>query len=487
MNQEVIGGRSALRHLTTLHGPLCCRSLFGNLMSLKIRQIITVLILIAGVDAFGQSQQAATTQVMGPYLYETKPDHPAFTVFNPRQAPNTEGPLLRKGDRLAICGDSITEQKMYSRMMETYLTVCVPDLEIQVRQYGWSGEKTDGFLRRMQQHCLTFQPTVATLAYGMNDARYRPYDVTNGKWYKDHYSAIVRNFKAADVKVIVGSPGCSGKIASWVKSRSGTLQEHNLNLCALRDIAIEVAEENGVRFADIFWPMYQAQVFAPGQHQATADKPYLVAGNDGIHPGWAGHVIMAWSMLKSMGLDGEIGTITVDPVAGTATVTEGHQLESVVDGVITVTSSKYPFCAEGSLNDHNSIRSGMTLVPFAEDLNRFMLKASVPAGSNWELAWGQQTKQFSSEQLAAGINLPVEFPVNPFSKAFQTVDEAVAKKQAYETQQVKKEFRSREAKANFEAIVAKTEAVRKPLADAVAAAMKPVTHQLKLTAVSPKN
>lgn len=457
-------------------------------MPIQLQHFVTVLFLSACVDGFAQAQSVPTKTAptsMGPYLYETKPDHEAFNVFNPRRAPEADSLWIREGDHLAICGDSITEQKMYSRIIETYLTVCVPELKVKVRQYGWSGEKTDGFLRRMERDCLPFQPTVATLAYGMNDARYRPFDVTNGRWYKDHYSAIVRNFQADDVRVIVGSPGCSGKIASWVKSRSGTLQEHNLNLCALRDIAIEVAEENGVGFADIFWPMYQAQVFAPEQHHATADKPYLVAGKDGIHPGWAGHVIMAWSMLRSMGLEGEIGTLTFDPVAGTAEVSKGHSVDSISEGVVTVTSSCYPFCADGDLHDHNSIRSGMTLVPFAEDLNRFVLKAHVPADSHWDVKWGQHSKPYSGAQLAQGINLAVEFPVNPFSESFQAVDQAVARKQAYETQQIKKEFRSREAKSNFEAVVARTEAVHKPLAEAVAVAMKPVTHRFKLTEVLP--
>ena len=104
----------------------------------------------------------------GPYTYEVKPDNPAFKSFNPRKAPAPDGLLLKEGDRLAICGDSITEQKMYSRLMETYLTACVPDLKVTVRQYGWSGEKTDGFLRRMDRDCLTFQPTIATLAYGIS-------------------------------------------------------------------------------------------------------------------------------------------------------------------------------------------------------------------------------------------------------------------------------------------------------------------------------
>src|SRR5215475_5584032 len=69
--------------------------------------------------------------------------------FKPVPAPRPAGLLLQRGDRLAICGDSITEQKMYSRIMEDYLTMCVPELKITVRQYGWSGERAPGFLARM--------------------------------------------------------------------------------------------------------------------------------------------------------------------------------------------------------------------------------------------------------------------------------------------------------------------------------------------------
>src|SRR6266436_5121940 len=74
---------------------------------------------------------------------------PPFQKFKPKPAPAPKGLLLKKGDRLAICGDSITEQKMYSRIMETYLTVAQPDLAISVRQFGWSGETASGFLARM--------------------------------------------------------------------------------------------------------------------------------------------------------------------------------------------------------------------------------------------------------------------------------------------------------------------------------------------------
>jgi lysophospholipase L1-like esterase len=89
------------------------------------------------------------------------------------KAPDIGPLLLQPGDRLAIIGDSITEQKMYSRIIEDYVTACLPELKITVRQLGWSGETAEGFRKRMDSDCLRFRPTVATLCYGMNDAKYR--------------------------------------------------------------------------------------------------------------------------------------------------------------------------------------------------------------------------------------------------------------------------------------------------------------------------
>src|SRR5688572_9266950 len=93
------------------------------------------------------------------------PSDPLVQIYQPKPAPNTKGLLLKRGDRLAICGDSITEQKMYSRAIETYLTVCAPELDISIRQYGWGGEQAPGFLARMTNDCLRFEPTVATTCY----------------------------------------------------------------------------------------------------------------------------------------------------------------------------------------------------------------------------------------------------------------------------------------------------------------------------------
>src|SRR5262245_53736536 len=133
--------------------------------------------------------------------FEEKPPGAYFEKFQPAKAPAWTK-VLRKGDRLAICGDSITEQRMYSRAMETYLTVCVPDLDISVRQYGWGGETAPGFLARMTNDCLRFKPTIATTCYGMNDHGYRPYEEAIGQRYRMNQTAIIGAFKAAGTRVV---------------------------------------------------------------------------------------------------------------------------------------------------------------------------------------------------------------------------------------------------------------------------------------------
>ena len=446
---------------------------------------VTVAILLAlSASARLTVAEERNSQVakLGSYAYEAKPDDAAFAKFNPRLAPPPGPLLLKQGDRLAIIGDSITEQKIYSRIIETYLTVCVPQLEIQARQYGWSGERTEGFLKRMDQDCLRFNPTVATLAYGMNDTRYRPFDMLNGQWYHDHYSEVVAKLKNSGAKVVVGSPGCAGKIATWVRSRSGTLDEHNLHLCALRDIALQVAEEQDVAFADIFWPMYQQQILAARKY-GTAEKPYEIAGRDGIHPGGAGHLMMAYSFLRAMGLNGEIAAIKFDSQADTATASEGHKIEQCDQGVISLTSQRYPFCADGPVDSDNSIRSGMSLVPFDQDLNRFMLFVTRLNSPKAKITWGQHSVVVSAEQLANGVNLTTLFPKNPFHAAFNAVDSAVAAKQAFETQQIKKVFHGKEGKHDMESAVARTEKERAALVSKIAAARSAVAHQLSIQPV----
>jgi hypothetical protein len=408
--------------------------------------------------------------------WEPLPSDPYFASFKPLKAPPPDGLVLKRGDRLAICGDSITEQKMYSRIMETYLTVCVPQLDVTVRQFGWSGEKAPGFLARMENDTLRFAPTIATTCYAMNDHNYQPYQEEYGRIYRDASRSIIRSFKDRGVRVIQGSAGTVGKMPSWVKRAKGTINDLNLSLLEFRNIDVRLAQKEKVGFADVFVPMLVKGVEAKRRY----GDDYMISGKDGVHPGWAGQLVMAYAFLKAMGLDGDIATITVDLADGTATASAGHRILSATADGVRIESSRYPFCATGALDDDGSIRSGMTLVPFNEELNRFMLVVKNAKAPRYRVRWGDSAKTYTAAQLANGVNLADDLAVNPFSDAFKRVDEAVAKKQAYETRQVKMLFHGPEGRADMPATVALTEKTRKPLADAIEAAFVPVQHTIRI-------
>jgi lysophospholipase L1-like esterase len=428
---------------------------------------------------------------------ESKPDAAHFEKFEPLKAPAIHRLLLKQGDRLAICGDSITEQRLYTRIMEDYLTMCVPELKISVRQLGWSGEKAPGFLARMTNDCLRFDPTVATTCYGMNDCEYRPYEDRIGNIYYTNTVGIVDSFKAHHVRVILGSPGDISKVPPWTHSGSVTLEQLDLNLCKLRNLDVEIAKQEKVRFADVFWPMFTGDF--DGKQRYGAD--YGIPGNDGVHPHWAGHTVMAYAFLKAMGLDGDLGTFTINLKNNKVKVSDGHQVLSAKDGEYEIQSSRYPFCAcapggmdasypacgQDPTNSDNSIRSGMTLVPFNQDLNRLTLIVKGMRAKEYQVSWGDDTRTFTAEELARGINLAMEFPNNPFSAAFAKVDAAVAAKQAFETKEIKDIFRPTENKSSMEAVAAQTDKVvdqteqqREILVEAVQSAFVPVTHTIRI-------
>src|SRR3981189_1596742 len=115
---------------------------------------------------------------------------------------------LRANDIVAICGDSITEHRLYSAFVETYLLACQPVKNVHTHQFGLSGETSWEFVLRIDSDVLRFHPTVATTCYGMNDGGYGPVDLQRQASYRHATTQIVQKLKNAGVRVIVvGSPG----------------------------------------------------------------------------------------------------------------------------------------------------------------------------------------------------------------------------------------------------------------------------------------
>jgi lysophospholipase L1-like esterase len=404
------------------------------------------------------------------------PPELAAYVLDP--APLTDGLQLRKGDRLAICGDSITEQKQYSLIIETYLAACLPELEITCRQFGWSGEQAGGLLKRMENDVLRFKPTLATTCYGMNDFRYVPFDETLAAEYRKNETALARLFKESGCRVILGSSGIIDSVPHWVKSAKGTQLDLNLALSRFRNITLEVAKAEQAGFADVYRPMLLADLAA----KQKFGPEFKVAGKDGVHPGWAGQVIMARAFLNAMGIDGDIGTIIWNEASGKTTASAGHEVLFSVGGKLSLRSTKLPFSpGPGEVGKDDSIRAGMALVPFDDELNRFVLKITSPKAAAYDVTWGGVTRRYTAAELSAGASLAKDFDNHPLIPAFNAIWNAIADKQAYETRQIKMLVHGPEGGADMDATFSLTEKVRGQLVAAVRKVCKPVDHELSIT------
>ncbi len=339
---------------------------------------------------------------------------------------NAQGTLLKKGSRLAIVGDSITAQKMYSRIIETYLTVCAPELDVKVMQFGQNGEQAAGFLNRMNNDLDMFKPTVVTLCYGMNDGGYKPYEETTGKAYETQLREIVAKLRAKGMIVVIGSPGAVDTM-TW-RGGGDAPKTYNTTLAALGDIAKKTAEETRMAFADLHDLMIETMT----QAKAALGDAYDVCGFDGIHPNMNGHLVMAYAFLKALGLPGEIGHITID-LKGSATASSGHRVIKAENGAVEIESTRYPFCFFGDGKSSSSTKSILPFLPFNQSLNRFVLVVKNLDSEKATVTWGKDKKSFSRSELEAGINLAAEFLDNPFVEAFQKVDSAVYEKESFET------------------------------------------------------
>lgn len=337
--------------------------------------------------------------------------------------------LLPANARVAVIGDSITEQKLYSKYIEAYLLACTGRQDITVFQFGWSGERAGGFAARLKNDLSVFNPTVATTCYGMNDGSYVAYTDAIGAEYEKNMRLVLDGLKEMGVKnIAVGSPGA-------VDTKFFTRFEpaiYNDNLAHLRDIAKKLSGEYGQSFANV----HDTMIAAMAKAKPVLGENYDVCGADGFHPGPNGHLLMAEAFLKGLKLDGNIGTITLN-LSGESTASTGHKITASKAGSVTLESTTWPFCFDADTKSSWSTRSILPFTAFNQDLNRYTLVVKGLTKDKAKVTWGTACQEFTKAQLEAGINLASEFPATPFDAVFADLLGAIGSKQSFETTMIK--------------------------------------------------
>lgn len=402
-------------------------------------------------------------------------------------------PILKPGDRVAIIGDSITEQRHYTRFMECYLLACSGVPDVHVFQYGWSGETAGGFNGRVTNDLAGFKPTVATTCYGMNDGGYQAWKPEIGKGYEANMRSCIKKLQELGVRtIVIGSPGVVDSKFFKPGTNLGDKPAHeayNDTLAHLRDIDKTMAEELKQPFANVFQTMFDAM----GPAKAKLGDSYPIGGTDGVHPAPNGHLLMAQAFLQAMGFDGQIALITID-MKGQSTVSTGHKVLGGTAGKIELESTRWPFVFDADPKAQSGTRSILPFTSFNNDLNRFTLVVRNLGAAKGKVTWGDESKEFTAAELEKGVNLAAEFTKTPFDAATAKLVAAVRPKQELETTMIKSvitTFRNipqdikddAEVAAALKTLTDKLHVKHKQLDNAVRATLVPVTHTITVEAV----
>ncbi len=301
-----------------------------------------------------------------------------------------EGPTqVPPNARVAIIGDSITEQKSYSKFIEAYLLACTGRKDIHCFQFGWGGETASGFKQREDNDLGVFHPTAATFCYGMNDCGYVPYKDNIGAGYEANMREVLRKAQAMGVR----RTSSLAHPALWTPNISSEQAPRPTNTMTISSTSApfdrKLAAELHTSFADVHKEMIDAMTEA----KAALGADYDVCGGDGVHPQPNGHLLMAAAFLKGLGCDGNIGEITVD-MKGASSGSTGHQTTGA-NGAADVSSTTWPFCFEGDAKSSSGTRSILPFCKFNEELNRLTLRVTNLDTPKAKVTWGAESKEFT--------------------------------------------------------------------------------------------
>lgn len=219
------------------------------------------------------------------------------------------------GKRIVFLGDSITQAGTYVSFTSYYLQRLHPEKKFDIYPLGLASETLSGlsekghaggrfprpcFFERSDRLLAKVKPEVVFACYGINCGIYQPLDEERFGAFKAGVQRLIKDCKAAGVEqVFLVTPPIYDTV-----TKEG---EFNYDQIMAGYAAWETTiREEGVKVIDLHSEMRKAR-----------DARKEVFSKDRVHPGKEGHLFMATSILKGLGVDVPpegVGVIEKDPL-----------------------------------------------------------------------------------------------------------------------------------------------------------------------------
>lgn len=223
---------------------------------------------------------------------------------------------LLAGKRIAVLGDSITQGGGYVSFLSYYLDRLYPKKDFDIYSLGLSSETVSGLseashikhgfarpclFERLDRLLAKVKPEVIMACYGMNCGIYQPLDDARFQAFKSGITNLIQRSQSAGVKtVILVTP----PLYDFKKDDPMAFYDDVLATYGAWEQALKMP---GVYVIDLHTAM----------RKERNEHPETVISNDRVHPGEAGHLLMAKTILKGLGVsvpEEDLATIKKDPL-----------------------------------------------------------------------------------------------------------------------------------------------------------------------------
>lgn len=327
-------------------------------------------------------------------------------------------PPFKKGDRVVFVGNSITHGGRYHQYLWLYYMTRFPDMPVTIMNAGIGGEIAEQMYKRLETDVYAKKPTVVTLTFGMNDTGYFEFLQSDSaekskEKLERSYNALLQmdaSFKKhPEIKkvIIAGSP-----YDETSKFGNNNLFPGKANaMLKVAEFQEAVAKKSGWGFVDFTRPMTAINV-----REQAKDSTYTLIGNDRIHPGVDGHLVMAYLFLKAQGLaNKKVADFTVNAATAKAENQTNCNITNIQPGKGIL---KFDYLAKALPYPTDTMPTGewgamqrretdaLKIIPFNKEMNEEMLRVTGLNGSKYSVEIdGQKIGEWSGAELKAGINM----------------------------------------------------------------------------------
>jgi lysophospholipase L1-like esterase len=280
-------------------------------------------------------------------------------------------PALQAGQTVVFLGDSITWQNLYTAYLEQYFTGRYLDRPPRFINRGVRGDTAAEAVARLERDVVADRPDLVLVMLGMNDGGYQGYNRGLLKFYLDNLEKLVGLLKKKTrAEVVLVTTTCVDPVDHKTK-------RYNRMLSAMAEGVVDLGKRLRVPVVDLF-PFFSSKL-----KEARALNHPVELMLDPVHPGPAGHLVIAHHLLTFL---------DPRPPAARKIMVDLQPGQDAFKLTLDRVGVHFP-------------RAALSVVPFQERFNRKLLVVNGVPGPVKLLAGGVDLGVFTPRQLAAGVDI----------------------------------------------------------------------------------